>query len=129
MDVHLTPWYGTPSKSFVSLLQLRLPTTSFQAIKAATTFNDVRASLAEWDANQLRGQLGPADDRLRASTALERKASASSTQQATSLAALEVCSSPAIGIMMIASDSLCARIIRVNSSVHGQHDCQCQRRR
>lgn len=53
MDVHLTPWYGTPSKSFVSLLQLRLPTTSFQAIKAATTFNDVRASLAEWDANQL----------------------------------------------------------------------------
>ena len=55
--------------------------------------------------------------------------SASSTQQVTSLAALEARSSPAIEIMMIASDSLCARIVRVNSRVHGQHDCQCPRRR
>jgi hypothetical protein len=61
------------------------------------------------------------DDRLRASTALEREASGRSAQQATSLAALETrafnSSSPSNGIMLIASDSLCVHVFdRVTES-------------
>ena len=81
--------------------------------QAAAAFNTERARLAEWDAGQLRGQIGlvqqdlartrndltaalaqahtqvvDLDDRLRASVAAERKASACSNQQAMSLAEL-----------------------------------------
>ena len=102
------------SKPGTSSHQLAAMSTSLQAAEAAATFNGERARFAEWDANQLRGQLGLAqqdlarsrsditaaiaqaqaqlsdlDDRLRASTALEREASARSAQQATSLAAME----------------------------------------
>jgi hypothetical protein len=82
-----------------------------QEAQAATAFNAERARLAEWDAGQLRGQLGLAkqelarvridlatalaqahtqvadlDDRLKVNVAAEREASARSNQQATSLA-------------------------------------------
>ena len=81
--------------------------------QAAATFNAERAMLAEWDAGQLRGQIGlvqqdlartrndltaalaqahtqvvDLDDRLRASIAAEREASARFNQQAMSLAEL-----------------------------------------
>jgi hypothetical protein len=87
--------------------------TQHQEAQAAAVFNAERARLAEWDANQLRGQIGlvqqdlartrneltaalaqahtqvaDLDDRLKASVAAEREASARSNQQATSLAEL-----------------------------------------
>ena len=39
--------------------QLAAMSTKHQQAQAAVTFNEERARLAEWDANQLRGQLGP----------------------------------------------------------------------
>ena len=90
--------------------QLAAMSTKHQQAQAATTFNEERARTAEWDANQLRGQLGLAqkdlirarnayttaldqahaqaadlDDRLKAFIAVECEASARSNQQAASL--------------------------------------------
>ena len=93
--------------------QLSALTNQHREAQAAAAFNAERARLAEWDADQLRGQIGLAqqdlararndltaaraqahtqvadlDDRLKASVAAEREASARSNQQATSLAEL-----------------------------------------
>ena len=83
--------------------QLAAMSTKHQQAQAAATFNEERARLVEWNANQLRGQLGLAqqdlirarnahttaldqthaqaadlDDRLKANIAAEREASARS---------------------------------------------------
>jgi hypothetical protein len=89
-------------------------------------------------ATKAHAQAVDLDDRLRASTALEREASGRSALQATSLAALETrafnSSSPSNGIMMIASDSLCVRVFRPSHRVIRccsrpvQHHRQLQRR-
>jgi hypothetical protein len=85
--------------------QLSALTNQHQEAQAAAAFNAERARLAEWDAGQLRGQIGLVQqDLARArsdhtaavaqahtqvtSVAAERKASARSNQQATSLAEL-----------------------------------------
>ena len=93
--------------------QLAAMSNQHQEAQAAAAFNAERARLAEWDAGQLRGQIGlvqqdlararndltaalaqahtqvaDLDDRLKASVAAEREASARSNQQATSLAEL-----------------------------------------
>ncbi len=93
--------------------QLSALTNQHQEAQAAAAFNAERARLAEWDAGQLRGQIGlvqqdlararddlttavaqahtqvtDLEDRLKASVAAEREASARSNQQATSLAEL-----------------------------------------
>jgi Skp family chaperone for outer membrane proteins len=93
--------------------QLAATSTKHQEAEAAAAFNAERARLAEWDAGQLRGQIelvqqdltrarndlatvlpqahkqvADLDDRLKASVAAEREASARSNQQATSLAEL-----------------------------------------
>ena len=85
--------------------QLSALTNQHQEAQAAAAFQAERARLAEWDADQLRGQIGLAqqdlararddltaaraqahtqvadlDDRLKASVAAERKASARSNQ-------------------------------------------------
>ena len=116
------PWYGTPSHSIVSSLppaqdpgtprgaaedprddradQRRKPGTSshHSRAEAAATFNGERARLAEWDTNQLRGQLGlnslactslcPAVASPQPLPRPKRKCKASA-QQATSLTAME----------------------------------------
>jgi chromosome segregation ATPase len=93
--------------------QLSALTNQHREAQAAAVFNAERARLAEWDADQLRGQIvlvqqdlartrddliaavaqantqvTDLEDRLKASVAAEREASARSNQQATSLAEL-----------------------------------------
>ena len=110
--------------------QLAAMSTKHQQARAEATFNEERARTAEWDANQLRGQLGLAqqdlirarnahttalgqahaqaedlDDRLKASIAADREASARSNQQAASLV-----ESAALVQTMSASESLCVNV-------------------
>ena len=113
--------------------QLAAMSTKHQQAQADVTFNEERARLAEWDANQLRGQLGLAqqdlirarnahttdlgqahaqaahlDDRLKASIAAEREASARSLLNR-QLAYNS--SSPALVRMMSASESPCVNVV------------------
>ena len=104
---------GPDTKAALLTDPLAAISTKHQQARADATFNEEHAGTAEWDANRLRGQLGLAqqdlirarnahtaalaqahaqaadlDDRLKASVAAERKASALSNQKETSLVEL-----------------------------------------
>ena len=94
--------------------QLAAVSTKHQQAQAAATFNEERARTTEWDANQLRDQLGlPQQDLIRASnihtTALGQ---APTNRRRTLLSRQLSCnsSSPALVRTMSASESLCVNV-------------------
>jgi len=89
MSVHETQWRRRSTyedrSQLVALLtdQLAAMSSKHQEAKATATFNAERARLVEWDADQLRGQLGLAQqDLARARNDLTTALAQAHTQEA-----------------------------------------------